>query len=198
MQALVVVDAQNEFGPRGRREVPDHAPALATILKRIEQARSEDRPIAFVRHHNVGRDVDAFVPGSWGAEFSEGVGRDEGRPQEVEFIKEVIGAFSDTGLEEWLRAQSCDEVLLVGFYAQVCLSTSAREAYIRGFDVSVDPNGTASRPIQHPILGEQTAQEVRRSALLHLAGLGVAITPTFDGKNPESAEADRTAVAGAR
>ena len=190
MQALVVVDAQNEFGPGGHREVPDHAPALATILERIREARAEDRPIAFVRHHNVGEQVDAFIPGSWGAQFSGGVGPLAERSQETEFVKEVIGAFTDTGLEEWLREQGCDEVLLVGFYAQQCLSTSAREAYIRGFEVSVDPNGTGSRPIQHPLLGEQSASEVKRSALLHLAGLGVAIKPLRDGvTDPDPVEA---------
>ncbi len=191
MQALVVVDAQNEFGPGGRREVPDHAPALATILERIREARREDRPIAFVRHHNMGEQVDAFVPASWGARFSDGVGPLAERTQEAEFVKEVIGAFTDTGLEEWLRDQGCDAVLLVGFYAQQCLSTSAREAYIRGFDVSVDPNGTASRPIQHPLLGEQSAAEVKRSALLHLAGLGVTMTPiAVTATDPDPVVAD--------
>lgn len=190
MQALVVVDAQNEFGPSGRREVPDHAAALATILERIREARAEDRPIAFFRHHNVGEQVDAFIPGSWGAQFSGGVGPLAERSQEAEFVKEVIGAFTGTGLEEWLRNQGCDGVLLVGFYAQQCLSTSAREAYIRGFQVSVDPNGTASRPIQHPLLGEQSAAEVKRSALLHLAALGVTMTQLGDSvTDPDPGEA---------
>jgi flagellar basal body rod protein FlgF len=57
----------------------------------------------------------------------------------------------------------------------MCLSTSAREAYIRNFAVAVDPDGTASRPIHHDLLGEQSAEEVRRTALLHLASLGVSI-----------------------
>jgi nicotinamidase-related amidase len=177
MQGLVIVDAQKEFGPGGRREVENHGEALATIRARLEDARREGRPIAFVRHHNVGPDIDAFVPGSWGAEFSDGLAALPGRPQEIEFVKEVIGAFTTTGLEAWLREHGCDEVLLVGFYAQQCLSTSAREAYVRGFRVAVDPDGTSSRALRHPLLGEQSAAEVKRSALLHLAGIGVEITP---------------------
>ena len=177
MQALIVVDAQNEFGPGGERTVPGHAEALQAILARVDEFRGEGRPIAFVRHHNVDPGANAFVPGSWGAQFSPGVGPIDGRPLEAEFVKEVIGAFTDTGLEGWLRDHDCQSVLLVGFYAHVCVSTSAREAYVRQFDVAIDPAGTASRPIQHDLLGEQSADEVKRTALLHLAGLGVAITP---------------------
>ena len=175
VEALVVVDAQNEFGPGGQRTVPNHAEALRVIVHRIEEARGEGRPIAFVRHHNVEPDATAFVPGSWGAEFSPGIGPAEGRKDEAEFVKDVIGAFSSTDLEGWLRARGCDSILLVGFYAHMCLSTSAREAYIRNFAVAVDPDGTASRAIHHDLLGDQSAEEVRRTALLHLTSLGVSI-----------------------
>ena len=186
-QALVVVDAQNEFGPGGERTVVRHADALSVIKERIAEARRDGRPIAFVRHHNTDASATAFVPGSWGAEFSPGVGPIEESDRETELVKEVIGAFSQSNLEQWLRERGCDAVLLVGFYAHQCLSTSAREAYVRGFRVAVDPDGTACRPIHHDLLGEQSAEEVRRTALLHLANLGVEITPR--ALTPEAATA---------
>ncbi len=52
MQTLIVVDAQNEFSPQGRRPVPNHVQALEAIHRRVEEARREGRPIAWVRHHN--------------------------------------------------------------------------------------------------------------------------------------------------
>jgi nicotinamidase-related amidase len=189
MRALVIVDAQNEFGPGGNRTVPRYASALEVIHHRIEEARRDGSPIAFIRHHNVGAEVTAFAPGTWGAQFSEGVGPLEGQPHEVEIVKEVIGAFTDTGLHEWLREHDCDSVLLVGFFAHVCISTSAREAYVRGYAVSIDPDGTDARPISHEILGEQTADEVKRTALLHLAALGVAIEPRLANSDVPASEA---------
>ena len=63
----------------------------------------------------------------------------------------------------------------MGFYAHMCLSTSAREALIRGFEVFVDPNATGARDLEDETLGRQTADEVRRSALLHLKNMGVAV-----------------------
>src|SRR5205807_9127003 len=97
MQALVVVDAQNEFSERGQRAVANHGKALEAILRRVEEARREERPIAWVRHHNTpeenaGRESPAFVPGTWGSEFSPGLGPLVGRAEEREFVKTVYGA----------------------------------------------------------------------------------------------------------
>jgi hypothetical protein len=57
----------------------------------------------------------------------------------------------------------------------MCVSTSAREALVRGFDVAVDPDGTGARDLNDEVLGHQSADEVRRSALLHLVNMGVTI-----------------------
>ena len=73
-QALLVVDAQNEFSAGGKRAVPNHSAALAVIRQHVDRAREERRPIAWVRHHNKPNESRAFVPGSWGAEFSIGLG----------------------------------------------------------------------------------------------------------------------------
>jgi hypothetical protein len=54
----------------------------------------------------------------------------------------------------------------------MCLSTCAREALIRGFDVLIDPEATGARDLEDELLGRQTADEVRRSTLLHLTNMG--------------------------
>ena len=38
-----------------------------------------------------------------------------------------------------------------------------------------DPNATGARDLEDETLGRQTADEVRRSALLHLKNMGVAV-----------------------
>jgi nicotinamidase-related amidase len=174
-EALIVVDAQNEFSAAGQRPVPNHEAALAIIETHVARARREGRPIAWVRHHNRPHESPAFVPGSWGAELSPGFGPAAGAGNEVLFEKDVYGAFTATGLEDWLRSMDVDTVLIVGFYAHMCLSTSAREALVRGFNVVVDPEGTGARDLDHPVLGSQTADEVRRSALLQLTNMGARL-----------------------
>ena len=181
-RALIVVDAQNEFSAAGERAVPDHDAALAAIHRQVERAREERLPIAWVRHLNRPHEWPGFVPGSWGAELSPGLGPRDGFGPERLFEKDVFGAFGARGvgideinLEAWLRELGVDAVLLVGFFTHMCVSTSAREALVRDFAVTIDPQATASRDIEHPLLGRLGADEVRRSALLQLASMGVEI-----------------------
>lgn len=175
MQALVVVDAQNEFSAEGLRPVPNHTEALEYIRARVADARKSGLPIAWVRHYNKPSESRAFVPGTWGAEFSGGLGPDPDLRLERLFEKDVFGAFTGTGLEAWLREIGADRLLLVGFYTHMCVSTSAREALVRGFDVAIDPDGTGACNLKDEVLGEQSADEVRCSALLHLLNMGVSV-----------------------
>jgi len=177
MKALIVVDAQNEFSPQGHRPVPSHAAALAAIRERVEEARREARPIAWVVHHNRPHEWPAFAPGSWGAELSPGLGPQPGAGPERLFEKDVFGAFSGTALETWLQSLGVRAVLIVGFYAHMCVSTTTREALVRGYDVEIDPEATGARDLDDETLGRQTADEVRRSAFLHLANMGAVLAP---------------------
>ena len=176
--ALVVVDVQNEFSPQGKRAVPNHAAALDVLKQQVGAARRDRRPIAWVVHHNKPNESQAFVPNTWGAELSPGLLPEAGSPLEAVFRKDVFGAFTGTNLESWLRSVGADSVLLVGFFTHMCVSTTAREALVRGFDVAVDGDATGAHDIDHPLLGAQTADEVRRSALLQLTHMGVRLYQT--------------------
>lgn len=175
MQALLVVDAQNEFSAAGLRPVLNHAVALEKILLHVQRARRERRPIAWIRHHNKPQESKAFVPGTWGAELCPGLGPLAGHGPERLFDKDVYGAFAAPGLEAWLRELGVTGLLIVGFYAHVCVSTSAREALIRGFAVQLDPEATGSRDLEDPVLGSLMEEQVRRSALLHLTHMGATL-----------------------
>jgi nicotinamidase-related amidase len=178
IEALVVVDAQNEFSAGGRRSVPNHSAALTAILRQVERAREERRPVAWVRHYNKPDEAPAFIPRSWGAEFSPGLGpRTEFGPETV-FEKDVYGVFTGTTIQDWLSFHDVRSVLIVGFFAHMCLSTSAREALSRGFHVSLDPEATGACDIEHELLGKQSADEVRRSALLQLTHMGASVVAT--------------------
>jgi nicotinamidase-related amidase len=178
MHALLVVDVQNEFSAKGLRSIPNHEEALRRIEEHVQEARRAGHAIAWVQHHNKPHESKAFVPGSWGAELSPGMGPQSGSGGERLFTKDVYGAFTATGLEEWLRDAGVRSVLVVGFYAHMCLSTTVREALIRGFDVSIDPDATGARDLEHPSLGKQSADEVRRSALLQLTNMGARVLAT--------------------
>lgn len=52
---------------------------------------------------------------------------------------------------------------------------SGSEGLVRGFDVAVDPDATGACDLGDPALGRLTADEVRRTALLHLTHMGVTL-----------------------
>jgi nicotinamidase-related amidase len=172
MLALLIVDLQNEFSPLGLRAVPNHDSALSRIGDWVNKARERKLPIAWVKHYNRPNESRAFVPGTWGAELSPGMGPEDGFGHERLFEKDVYGAFTNTGLEAWLRSLGVAELLIAGFFAHMCLSTSAREALVRGFEVHIDPEATGARDLYDDVLGSQSADEVRRSALLQLLNMG--------------------------
>ncbi len=180
MQALIVVDAQNEFSPEGLRPVPDHSFVIERILRYVEEARREQRPIAFFKHYNKPHQPRAFVPKTWGAELSPGIGPKHGYGPEKLFKKDLYGAFTFTGLHEWLREHGADEVMIVGFFTHMCVATTAHEAIVRGFKVYIDPYATGARDIEHPVLGRLSYEEVRRTAMIQLYDVGVNIVGVND------------------
>jgi len=175
MQALIIIDAQNEFSANGKRRVPQIENALGVIRERVGQFRTNGWPIAWVRHFNKPDESPAFVPGSWGAEFLPGFGPQENSILETEFHKDVYGAFTGSGIGQWLKEVNAEEILLTGFYTHGCVSTTAREGIMAGLTVLIDPDATATCDIASENLGGQTADEVKRSALLQLVNMGARL-----------------------
>lgn len=197
MQALIVVDAQNEFGPGGQRAVENHATAIAAIQRRVAEARAAGHTIAWIRHYNRPHESRAFVPGTWGSELSPQLDPRLDRDEERLFEKDVYGAFTNTGLEEWLRARGVTSVVVVGFFSHMCVSTTVREALVRDFEVIVDPDATGARALRHPQLGELSADEVKRTALLQVADMGATIAPLAVGTRDVVADRPRAASSSA-
>ena len=175
MYALIIVDAQNEFSKDGMRPVPNFSNAVKRISERVEQARKENCPIAWIRHFNKPNESKAFVPNTWGSEFYDGFGPKQENKWEAEFHKNVYGTFTGTDVGIWLESLQIKDIVIVGFYTHACVSTTAREALMMDFQVTIDYNGTGACDMNHELLGSLTADEVRKSALLQLANMGASI-----------------------
>ncbi|MHA4808976.1 cysteine hydrolase family protein [Flavitalea flava] len=176
MKTLIIIDAQNEFSPDGKRPVPGHSQIIDVIRNRVDQSRKTGGHIAWIRHFNRPTESPAFMPGTWGAEFVPGLGPDLRAGREREFQKDVYGAFTGTDLGAWLKTIETDEVEIMGFYTHGCVSTTAREAIMAGLIVYLSLEGTGACAMSHTLLGVQTAEEVRRTALLQLENMGAIVS----------------------
>jgi nicotinamidase-related amidase len=199
MEALIVIDAQNEFSEAGKRPVPDFTQVITVIQQHVSRFRAEGKPIAWVRHFNKPGESPAFVPDTWGAGFHPGfgpaldpaadpapdlasgsasdlaAGSAFARSAEQEFQKNVYGAFTGSDIGAWLTQQGVDEVLITGFYTHGCVSTTAREAIMRDYKVALDPHATGSCAITHVGFGSLSADEVKKGALLQLYNMGARL-----------------------
>ncbi|MEU6311530.1 isochorismatase family cysteine hydrolase [Streptomyces sp. NPDC047014] len=153
--ALLVVDLQNDFctGPVAAARFPGDPDRLgraaANSVRAVELAReTAGIEVLFVRflgdpaHQGPAwRRRDEMLgkrpkclEGTWGAEF-HGV---QPRPDEEVFTKHaVFDAFLDERLEPHLHRRGIDHLVLAGLFTDVCVDSTARTAFQRGFHVTV-------------------------------------------------------------
>jgi nicotinamidase-related amidase len=149
--ALLCIDLVNYFAnPAGRAYLPASAAAVPRVAQLVEAFRARDAAVAFTRH---GHDGPGDL-GMLGRFYSDWVreGEDESRlvetfaPRDDEpvFRKRTYDAFVGTELEAWLRRRGCDQVLVTGVLTHLCCETTARSAFVRGFEVYVAADATAT------------------------------------------------------
>jgi nicotinamidase-related amidase len=61
--------------------------------------------------------------------------------------KNYPGSFTGTDLEEYLKGTGRNKVVLVGYMAHVCVSTTARQAAEKGYDVILAEEAIGDRDI---------------------------------------------------
>ncbi len=167
--ALVIIDMQNDFiadegliAREGRdvsqaKEMAKHLPEL------IKTARAAGVFVVFVRNvYTSDRNfylsdvwleqaarkraggytrIPVCEAGSWGGDF---YGEVRPQPHDPIVTKHRYSAFYNTDLETILRANGIRTVVLTGVVTNVCVETSAREAFVRDYYVVVVRDGTAA------------------------------------------------------
>jgi nicotinamidase-related amidase len=87
----------------------------------------------------------------------------------VEFVKHVHNAFTDTGLDRWLRTRGIRKLIVTGIRTEQCCETTTRVASDLGYDVDFVGDATLTFPMTDPRSGRQfSAAEIRERTELVL------------------------------
>lgn len=153
LACLLVVDVQNDFvSPKGAcakrgKDVTAAQEMVPRLIHLIEEARRVMLPIVYIKttyskwtdtpswsyRKPEGKD-ETCLEGSWGAEFYEGICS---LPHERIVIKHRYSAFINTDLNTVLRARGVESVLITGVTTNVCVETTARDALMYDYYVTV-------------------------------------------------------------
>ena len=164
LAALLVLDMQDYFlRPASHAFVPSAAAVLPNIQTLVNVFNAHDRPVIFTRHVNSGADAQSM--GRWwrnllradSPESKLASSLDLG-PAPVIIRKSQYDAFYDSPLEATLRDLDVEQVIVTGVMTHLCCETTARAAFVRGFDVFFAVDGTATY-----------TESFHRASLLNLA-----------------------------
>ena len=147
--ALLILDMQRYF-----LEADSHAyiPSAKTIFPRLNALHAAyatlGLPIVWTRHLNTSADA-----GSMSRRWRDLIERenplseiypDLDTSSGIIIEKTQYDAFYETNLEAYLRKHDVEQVLISGVMTHLCCETTARSAFMRGFDVFFLVDATAT------------------------------------------------------
>jgi isochorismate hydrolase len=147
--ALIVVDMQEYFLSSNSHAFVPSAPAIVPAVRMLMEAfRNARRPTILTRH--VNSDGDAGMMATWWGELIEKrnpmsrIADDLDISESTVLEKAQYDAFYQTPLESILRSQQIRQTVICGVTANLCCETTARSAFIHGYEVFFVVDGAAA------------------------------------------------------
>lgn len=147
--ALLVMDMQKYFlDEKSHAYVPSAPAIIPRIRSLIEAFLSDGRPVFFTRHIDVEEGQNPMA--RW---WKDSIKEEDPLSeiiQELDFPDATIikknqyDAFYGTELEDLLKKRGIEQIVITGVMAHLCCETTARSAFVRGFEVFFPVDGTAS------------------------------------------------------
>jgi MAF protein len=160
--ALIVVDMQRYFTGDAAGLA---APVLGNVNRLIAWARERGVPVFFTRHgHADPRRDGGMLRRWWGDLIVRGTPDHEldpaldVRPGDIVVDKTRYSAFAGTSLDRILRGRGIRQLVVAGTMTNLCCETTAREAFVRDYEVLFVSDATAT-----------ASDEMQQASLLNLA-----------------------------
>jgi len=147
---LLVLDMQRYFTCDSSMAFIPSAPAIIeNIMKIVLFFNENKRPVLFTRHYNTPE--NAKMMGKWWSRLmkrGDALNKldpifDEFKNKKIVF-KSQYDAFYNTNAEAILKRENSCQVVVTGVMTHICCETTVRSAFVRGFEVFVPADATAS------------------------------------------------------
>jgi len=147
--ALMILDMQEYFlRPESHAYLPG-APVILPGLKKLQRRFLEsNRPVIHTRHLN--RPGRAGLMETWWRDLIRkesplsAVTPELSDPRVKVVVKSQYDAFFRTRLESWLRQKEISQLVITGVVTHLCVETTIRSAFVRGFSCFLPVDGTAT------------------------------------------------------
>lgn len=168
--ALVVIDLQH--GIVGLPTVHPAAVVVKHAAALADAFRSHGLPVVLVTVSGApsGRTEQPRNRAQLSADWSELVPELNPQPQDHRIVKRQWGAFTNTGLDEYLKNLGITQVVIAGISTSIGVESTARHAHENGFNVTLAIDAMTDRNLDShlnsitrifPRLGETgTTQEI--------------------------------------
>jgi nicotinamidase-related amidase len=160
-RALLVIDVQNEYFT-GKLPVSYPPDTLPRILAAMDAATAKNVPVVVIQHSSPQPNAPTFRKGSPEWELHPEI---TARPHDALIEKNLPGSFTGTNLEEWLKENGVDTLVIAGYMTQMCCDTTARQALHLGYSVEFLADATGTLDIKNAA-GSVTAEELHRAILV--------------------------------
>jgi nicotinamidase-related amidase len=167
--ALIMIDCQNTYR-EGIMQLTGVEEAVKEAQKLLKLARELNVPIIHIQH-------DAGEGTPYDIRTNIGAISDEVAPvnQEIVIIKNYPNAFYKTQLDDVLKSQGINKIILVGFMTHMCINSTAHGAFNLGYSPTVVASATATRALQGVDGKIIPAQQVHDAALASTRDLYAAV-----------------------
>jgi len=152
--ALLVLDMQAYFlEATSHAYIPSAGAIVDGIVRLIEAYSSLGRPVIFTQHINT--PADAGLMATWWQDIITSQSPLQAIVPELDLSKGTLlqksqyDAFFHTPLEALLRATDISQLVLCGVMTHLCCETTARTAFMLGFEVFFPVDGTATYSLEH-------------------------------------------------
>ncbi len=149
--ALLVIDMQQYFcNPKSHAYFKDATRIIPRIQQLIFTYRQQSLPVLFTRYALLRTESSGSMGRWWNDVLYDDhamaplIDAFEPRPQELVIRKTQYSAFFQTSLEQILRKQHVTCLVITGVLTHLCCETTARDAFMRDYDVFFVTDATAS------------------------------------------------------